>query len=262
MFIKTKILQVRHLSLSIIILLASLFISSCATNKSVLFKSKHDDILDTLKTVYVVNDKGVSDTYYRIKAQDIIAISNLQNLEFGVVGEVSSASSFTVDNDGTVNFPVLGKVTLAGLTKLEARAKLQDLYSNSLLKNPIIDLKIVNLKVTLLGDFGQRGKFLLEKEQTTLIDLLGDVGGLSPQADPRKIKIIRGDRNNPEIIYVNLQNINSLGSKRLILQNNDIIYAYRRKTHERAESFQNFNLFVQPALILFNTALIIYNLTK
>lgn len=253
----------RPLQVHAIFILLVILISSCATNKSTLFISNYDGILDTLKTVHVINSQGPEDPYYKLKFQDIIAVSNNQNLEFGASSEgVATITTYTIDDDGTANLPVVGKVQLAGLTRKEAQGKLQDIYSKSLLKNPIIDVKIVNLQVILLGEFGQKGKVLLSRDQTTLIDVLGEVGGLSPQADPGKIKIIRGDRRNPEIIYVNLRDINSLGSKKLILQNNDIVYVPKRKVYERTESLQNFSMFIQPALVLFNTALIIYNISR
>lgn len=245
-----------------IYLSALLLLSSCAVNQNALFVAKTDAIADTLSTVYVVNE-GVSDTYYRIKSQDQIAIRNLQNLEFGA-SETASAgtATFIVNDDGSLNLPVVGKTAIAGLTRSEAREKLQRIYEQQLLKNPIIDVSVVNLKVTLLGEFTSTGNYLLEKDNTTLIDILGESKGLTKQADTRRIKIIRGDRKNPEIIYVNLQNINSLTSPKLVLQNGDIVYAETRGLFKRQQNLQASMTIIQPLLVLVNTAVIIYNLSN
>jgi len=239
-------------------------LSSCATRyKDALFQSKTDFVTDTLKTIYVVNDHGPEDVYYRIKPTDILAIRNLQNNEFGAqgTGGQAAAASFSVEPDGTVMLPVIGKVEIAGLTRRGARQKIQDLYSKTLLKDPIIELMIINLKVTLLGEFAGKGNILLEKDNTTLVDILGQTGGLNAGANPENIKIIRGDRKNPEIIYVNLKNINTLGNPKLVLQNNDIIYAEPKSTGFN-QQIQTVMTYAQPILIFLNMFIVINSLTR
>ncbi|RZJ79264.1 MAG: hypothetical protein EOO47_11330 [Flavobacterium sp.] len=136
------------------------------------------------------------------------------------------------------------------------------LYKTKLLKDPIIDLSVVNLKVTLLGEFSKQGNFLLERENTTLIDIIGEAGGITKTADPKSLKIIRGDRSNPELIYVNLSDINSLASKKLTLQNNDIIILQQTRAAEKAEKIQNYNNIIQPVMIVFNLAILVFTLTR
>lgn len=249
-------------------------LSSCSIRKErSLFNAPTDIITDTLKQVYVVNDRGLSDGYYKIKANDFIAVQNLQNFEFGASEAASvnapiattantSTAGYQVDIDGRVDLPAIGKVEIAGLTRREAAIKLQNLYKEKLLKDPIIQVNIVNLKVTLLGEFAKQGNFLLEKDNTTLIDILGEAGGITKIADPKTVKIIRGDRSNPEIIYVNLNDINSLASKKLVLQNNDIIYIQTTKSAASAEKLQSISNFVQPVLVIINVALLILTITK
>ncbi|TCD02194.1 hypothetical protein EZ449_19245 [Pedobacter frigidisoli] len=258
-------------------LLSILFFSACSVRRErALFNAPTDIITDTLKQVYVVNDQGIGDLYYRIKPNDLLAVKNVQNPEFGAVGGSSStggsivgsttanssAQSYMVDLDGKVNLPAIGKVEVVGLTRREAAIKLQELYKTKLLKDPIIEVSVVNLKVTLLGEFARQGNFLLEKDNTTLIDIIGEAGGISKTADPKSLKIIRGDRANPEIIYVNLNDINSLASKKLILQNNDIIYLQTTKSAALSEKMQSYTNLVQPLLVVINLALLILTITK
>lgn len=245
--------------------------SSCSSRRQhSLFNAPSDIVTDTIKQVYVVNDQGISDNYYKIKIGDQLAIRNVQNPEFGAgntaVGGASGGSSgqlsFTVDLDGQVNLPAIGKVEVAGLSRRDAKIKIEDLYSSKLLKNPIIELTVVNLKVTLLGEFSRQGNFLLERENTTLIDIIGEAGGISKSADPKTLKIIRGDRSHPELIYVNLNDINSLASKKLILQNNDIIVLQQTKNAALTEKLQSYSNIIQPALVVLNLGILILSLTR
>lgn len=252
-------------------------LASCAARKEhSLFNAPSDVVTDTIKQVYVVNDQGISDAYYKIKVNDQLAIRNLQNKEFGAPGASNSSTagnqtasgsinntlSYLVDVDGKVNLPAIGKVEVSGLSRREAAIKIQDLYAKQLLRDPIIELSVINLKVTLLGEFSRQGNFLLERENTTLIDIIGEAGGINKTADPKTLKIIRGDRSHPEIIYVNLNDINSLASKKLILQNNDIIVLQQTKNSALSEKLTSVNSIVQPFLVVVNLAVLIFTLTR
>lgn len=266
--------------IALIVVLAVL--SSCGVRKErTLFNAPSDIVTDTIKQVYVVNDQGISDAYYKIKVNDQLAIRNVQNFEFGATGNTSGTSSNTsanaqnsssgsinnvlsypVELDGMVNLPAIGKVEVIGLTRREAAIKIQDLYKSKLLKEPIIELSVVNLKVTLLGEFSKQGNFLLERDNTTLIDIIGEAGGITKTADPKTLKIIRGDRAHPELIYVNLNDINSLASKKLVLQNHDIIVLQPTKSSATSDKLQSLNNILQPLLVVVNLAVLIFTVTR
>lgn len=270
----------RRLPFLIVIISFLFLISSCgARRERTLFNAPSDIVTDTIKQVYVVNDQGISDAYYKIKINDRLAIRNVQNPEFGATGSTNGISgsingqssssggtstvlSYPVELDGQVNLPAIGKIPVVGLSRREAALKIQDLYAKQLLRNPIIELSVVNLKVTLLGEFGKQGNFLLERENTTLIDIIGEAGGITKTADPKTLKIIRGDRSHPEIIYVNLNDINSLASKKLVLQNDDIIVLQQTKSSAATEKLQSYNNILQPLLVVVNLAVLIFTLTR
>lgn len=257
--------------LSIIILCGS-----CGARKEKsLFNADTDIVTDTIKQVYVVNDQGI-DSYYKIKVNDLLAIRNVQNKEWGAnsstmlasssssgtTGGINSVLSFEVEPDGKVNLPAIGRVEVAGLSRREAKAKIEEIYKAKLLPDPIIELNIVNLKVTLLGEFGRQGNFLLERDNTTLIDIIGVAGGITKNADPKTCKIIRGDRSKPEIIYVNLNDINSLASKKLVLQNDDIIVLQTTKGVAASDKLQGINNILQPLLVVVNLAVLIFTISR
>lgn len=259
----------------LLLIITCIFFSSCGTSSpQTLFNAATDVNAELIKDVYIVNDQGDGGSIYKIKVNDVIAINNLQNREWG--GSKTQASGTTVtsatsenittyriDVDGTANLPAIGKVLLVGLTRREATVKLQERYgSTEYLKDPIIDLSVVNLKVTLFGEFSKQGNFLLTKENTHLIEIIGEAGGLTKDADPKTLKIIRGNPSNPTTIQVNLNNLKSIGNKNLILQNNDIIYIQQTKNAVLAERLQRSNNIIQPLLVVVNLAVLIFTLTK
>lgn len=249
------------------VLCIALLGSSCSTRyKNALFTNKTDLVTDTVKTVYVVNSDEEAGGYYKIKANDILSIRNLQDIRYITATETQNGTTqltnYRVEDDGNVTLPVIGKVQVTGLGRKEAAAKIEEIYKQKLLKYPIIELTIVNLKVTLLGEFVKQGNYLLEKENTTLIDIIGEAGGISPKADAKTLKIIRGNRQNPQIIYVNLKDINSLARPELILKNNDIIYIEPQGIYNTQERVQSLSSVFQPVLIVLNTALLIYTFSR
>lgn len=208
---------------------------------------------------------------YKIQPQDILQVRNLQNISY-ITGDGGGGGSqggsggggqtYQVEEDGTVALPVIGHVQVAGLTRMEATKVIEDLYRKTLLKDPIIEVKIVNLKVTLLGEVKSQGNLPLVKDRTTLVEMIGEAGGLTDKANERNVQIIRGDPKSPQVITVNLRNINSISNPATILQNGDIVYVAQNKRAIRTDKLTNFSTIIQPALIVLNTALIIYTLAK
>lgn len=243
----------------LMLLLASLFMCSCSYKQQhALFKAD----------IPVTNTAVPNSTYaaYKIGPGDILQIRNLQNIKYITDEQPLSASgqniTYQVEEDGTVALPAIGRIEVAGLTKLQAARKIEELYKKSLLKDPIIDLKIINLKVTILGEVRTQGNYLLLKDKTNLVDMIGEAGGLTDKANEKTIQIIRGDKAHPQIIVADLNNIRTLANPELNLQNNDIIYVSQNKRTVRTDSMQNLSGIIQSALVFLNTALIIYTLTK
>jgi polysaccharide export outer membrane protein len=210
---------------------------------------------------------------YRIETQDLLQMRNLQNINyvFNIAGGGGSANggsaipqtqNYQVENDSTVALPVIGRVKVAGLTKSEATQKIQSLYARSVLKDPIIELKIVSLKVAVFGEVRTPGSFTLTSDKTTLLDVLAQAGGLTEKADEKKIKIVRGGLSNPHVLLFNLNDFRSVSNPAIIMQSEDIIYVAQNKRAIKNEKFQDASTIVQPALLLLNTVLIIFTLSR
>lgn len=250
-------------------LICLFFFSACSfKNREALLKTSYD--ADTIKTVFVLNPQEDTRNYYNIiKSEDELAISNLQDmdlivkkLEGGTASNGKIYSSFKVNADGEISLPKIGVLKVAGLTRIQAASVIQRSYEEKELSAPIIDVKIINAYVILLGEVAKQGKYIIDREDYELIDLLGDAGGVTPNADKKLLKIFRGDRSNPEVILVNLQDYNFLKNPKLKLRSRDIVYVEPKRMATTSQNLQAYSTFVQIGLFLINTVLIIYNLSK
>lgn len=237
-----------------------LILSSCSSkDASRLLTYPKSFNTDTLKTVAVFNNQN---TYseYKIKPYDKISIKNLQDPELLGARNVSLGTlnvSYQVNSIGEIVLPVIGAVKVEGLNKEQAKDKIEKLYGETLFKNPIIEITINNLKVTMLGAFKTEGNFELENQKIDLIDMIGKAGGISDEANVKKIRIIRGNRQKPELIVADLSNINTLSNPKLTLQDGDIIIAERNKFAVFSKNLIGIISIASIATLLLNTYIIL-----
>lgn len=204
---------------------------------------------------------------YRIHVQDVLQIRNMQNVKYIADDPTSTQGSrnadegqtYTVEPDGTVGLPVLGRIKIAGLTRFDAETKLDQLYGEKLIKDPVMQIKIINLKVTLMGEVRAPGNYPLLKDQTSLVEILGEAGGVTDKADAQTVKVVRGNPNNPQVFEVDLSKVNALS---FMMESHDIVYVVKNKHAIRNEKMQNFTTTAQPALLLLNTVLLAFTLAR
>jgi polysaccharide export outer membrane protein len=260
----------RYIIYTYLILGLFLICTSCSNKQyQVLFQQKNAISDSAYKSADTLRE-------YHIKAQDVIQVRNLQDTKYLVNNNPSTAintniltkgntagtdQDYQVDDDGTVILPAIGRIKIAGYTRIEAQKLVEEAYRKNVLVNPVIELKIVSLKVTMLGEIKGQGNYPLTKDHTKLIEMIGLAGGITEKANETNVKIIRGTEKNPKVILVDLGNIQSINDPRTVLQNGDIIYISQNKRAVRTDNQQTFiNTVFQPALLLFNTALIIFTL--
>lgn len=215
------------------LLLALLIFASCSyKRKNILFKTPKK--IKSKEAVATFNDKGEpipenKEIYFhRIKTGDRLKVTFLNNYDIGQAAFQSATSTanssaggegYLVNYDSTVTLPLIGRVNMVGLNRLEAAKKLENEYGKYVI-NPIIEVNILSLSVTMLGEIATPGKILLDKENTTLVDVIALAGGLKDPGKKNMIQIIRGK----EVIQVDLRKIESIYNKNLIVQDGDLIY--------------------------------------
>lgn len=206
---------------------------------------------------------------YLIQPQDLLQVRNLQYGNYSPQEtQVSSAATsgneaetYEVEPDSTIMLPLIGRIKVAGLSRPEAARHITNSYSREL-KDPIIALKIMNLKVTLLGEIKNQGNYNLVKDETSLVEVIGSAGGLTDKGNATNIMILRGPPEDRKVLTINLGNIHTLSNPDILLQNKDIIYVARHQRAVRAEKLQSLSAILQPVITFLNTIWMVHTLTR
>lgn len=252
-----------YLSLIIIVL------SSCGSRKNLLFNTGKEKHIPHVP-VYELKkgDDSTTNATQIIEVGDLLFLRNLQNNNLvsgigpGIMAAPVQSLDYKVEKDSMVTLPVIGRVKLGGMSIREAETKLNHLYKSELLNAPLITLQVSNAEVTFLGEFNKPGNYSLAKNQVHLLDLIGESGGFTTRANKKRIKIIRGNKLNPEVLSINLEDIQSLSDKRLYLMNHDVIYAEPKGIFNNLDQITPITSVLGIGLTILNTLLLINSLKK
>lgn len=150
--------------------------------------------------------------------------------------------TYLVNSDGTINYPILGRLEVAGKTRRELVDDLTEKVSQYVL-NPIITVRIMNFRVTVLGDVQRPGTFTVQNERITLPEALGLAGDMTIQGKRKNVKIIRDEEGVQKEYIINLTNKELFSSPVYFLQQNDIVYVEPNAAKIRSSSISTANTF-------------------
>ncbi len=208
---------------------------------------------------------------YRISANDLIEFKLYSNDGFKLTDVTSSpltttvqnvnqgGQQYTVDIDGFVKLPVLGRTLLKGLTVRQAEKDLEEKYSLYYIK-PFIIIKVTSRRVTVFpGEFGASKVIPLEHDNTTLFEALALAGGIAVDGKAYEIKLIRRNGEKTEVFHIDLSTISGLNEGNIILQANDVIYVENRLrvTSAVVNELAPFFSIISSVLVLYELELIL-----
>lgn len=216
-----------------------LLVSACVPNKKVVYLQKDDLKKKDVVLDSVVRKHDMRIREYRIQPLDLLSIRfesltdedfdfitrlypNVQQMGGGGGAGALFVNGFLVDNNGELEFPVAGKIRLAGLSLFEASAAIQDAFRRYL-KNPVVRVQLLNFRFTVLGEVNLENQVVSQNSRVTLMEAIGMAGGLTDMADRSKVKIVRQKGAESEIIYMNLLDENLIASEHYYLHQNDLI---------------------------------------
>lgn len=220
--------------ISILIIIGSL--GSCESRENMIYFQNIDGVDIEKETVFNSPKIQVGDILsISVSALDMEAVKpfNLPVVVYnnisGSVNGVPKQQGYRVLNNLKINYPIIGELEVGGLTIPEA----QDLVVSKLsgyIKNPIVNIEIINFKVTVLGDVSRPGTYQIENEQISILQALGLAGGLTIQGKRDRILVIRERSGQKEYKYVDLRDAKLLNSDYYFLQQNDVVYVEPNKT--------------------------------
>lgn len=130
---------------------------------------------------------------------------------------------YFVDQDGMIDFPVLGPLEVKGLTLEEAKAKIYE-HLEPYLKDPVVNMRFLNFKVTVLGEVNVPGTLRLTNKRVTLLEAIGMAGDLTDYANRNNILLIREEEGKRIFERFDLQKDEIFTSPYFYLKQNDVIY--------------------------------------
>jgi len=172
---------------------------------------------------------------------------------------VRTGSPYLVDLSGDIEFPVLGKIHLGGLTMEQARDTFKQRLSRHL-ANPIVNLRWLNFKFTVLGEVNHPATYTLPERSVSVLEAVGLAGDLTNYGNRKNILIIREQDGQREFGRLDLQDRNVFNSPFFYLKQNDVIYVepLKQKTGVVSDQATKVLPWVSAGAILTNVILLIF----
>ena len=183
------------------------------------------------ETVIQKNDLlNISVSSLDSKASEVFNAPNI--LSVNSSGSQGEILGYLVGPDGTIQFPILGSINAEGLTKEKLGAIIQKkLVDQDLLKGPIVSIRFINFRVTVLGEVKNPTVVNVPNEKISLLEAIGLAGDLTIYAKRDNILVIRENANgDKDIKRINLNSIELLSSQYYYLKSNDVVYVEPNKS--------------------------------
>lgn len=180
-------------------------------------------------------------------------LTNLFNLPYisRILGSSSDyysgsngVAGYTVDGNGTIDFPVVGEIKVAGLSRSEVEEKIKtELTSRNLVKDPVVTVDFMNLRVSVMGEVAHPGRFAIDRDHYTIMDAISAAGDLTVFGHRENVKVLRMEGDTRKTYVVNLCSAEEvLKSPAYYLQQNDIIYVEPNKVRARQSTVNGNNV--------------------
>lgn len=150
-----------------------------------------------------------------------------------------SLQGYLVDSDGNIDFPVVGSVHVAGLTRQQLVNTLKEKLA-TYLTDPIVTIKYLNFKVTVLGEVTRPGSFNIPNERITLLEALGMAGDLTVYGRRHNVLVIREENGQQNYYRVNMNTKEVFTSPVYYLQQNDVVYVEPNKAKATGGDYSSF----------------------
>lgn len=211
-------------------------LASCGTAKQVTYfqdikPGTEEQIKDSADIRLAPNDR--LSIVVSSKNQELALLFNLPTVSYRM-GQASSTvnnsngqvSAYTIDSNGEIDFPVLGKLKVAGMTREEVGEYVKGrLIDGNLLKDAVVTVELLNLYVSVIGEVNNPGRYVIDRDNMTLLDVLSQAGDLTIQGERQHVYVLRTQGNKQTSYEVNLCSLDDLqASPAYYVQQGDVVY--------------------------------------
>lgn len=250
----------------VILALVVLLLGSCVTRKNLTyFNTVEPSTADSINQVY----EPIVDPWVQVGSMmtitvaaldmDAVAPYNLPVTSFlnpgsNAISSTSNLQTYLVDEEGQIDFPMIGKVQVAGLRRSEVKTLMEEKLSAQL-RQPLVTVNVINQMVTVLGEVKTPGRYGIVNGRLTLPELLAAAGDLTPYGKRNNILLTREKDGKLEFVRLNLNDESIFSSPYFFLMPNDVVYISPNSV--RAISSQNVSLWLSMISTVASAATVI-----
>lgn len=193
-----------------------------------------------------------------------VNIFNEGGTSFDIAGSLGGSAGgagqkgFLVDPEGYIDYPVIGKVKVSGMTLRQVKDALSQKLK-ALVKDPVVEARIINYKITVVGEVGRPGSIIAPNHKISVVDALALAGDVPITGRKDNVLIIRETEGKREFARLNLNSRNVFSSPYYYLKQNDIVYVEPSRLR-RQESNEFLRFYLPTITTLMSTALAIYGI--
>ena len=242
---------------TLFIALGILSITGCVSKKDIIYFQNDEIDQSKVSNSYKTIIKPDDLLQITITALDTEAVRafNLAAVTYSTSSNsaigVAQQQNYLVDNNGEIDFPVIGKLKIGGLTRDELISLLKEKLDPDYIKNPNINVRLANYKVSILGDVRLPGSYTIPNERITILEAIALAGDLNISGKRQNILVIREEEGKKVQYKVDLLSKELFVSPVYYLQQNDVIYVEPNYARiQSASSNSNTGLFISITGVL------------
>ena len=162
-------------------------------------------------------------------------IGEQSNLSANLGSNTNGMSGYTVGSNGAIDFPIIGEVIIAGLTREQAADLIKErLVDSKQIKDPVVTVEFMNLGFSVLGEVVRPGRYAIDRDRFTVLDALSRAGDLTIDGQRENVTLLRSEGGRDQAYQINLLNAESLyASPAFYVQQGDIIYVTPNERRQR-----------------------------
>lgn len=237
----------------VLIVLLSLF-GSCASKKDLVYFQPDSVALNTSYELNAPTLQPGDILTISVTADDLRATEPFNQINAYQSGTPQNANPFlptySIDNEGYIDFPKIGKIKLSGLTRTQAVDQIRNEVSKYIV-NPGVNITIRNFRVTVLGEVAKPGTYTIDNDRITLLEALGLSGDLTINGVRKNILVIREQSGKKNEYRIDLTKREALNSPVYYLAQNDVVYVEPNGAKIQSSKYtQNTSIFVSIASLI------------
>lgn len=224
----------RHLASKSFVLLLLLLLASCASNKKILYLQDTSGLNASVQSYANVIEPD--DNVLITVTADEPELATPFNMMYLTAKSTETRSTNTeslmgyfVDQNGEIDFPVLGKIKIAGMTRIDAEDKIKQLLKPHI-RNAGVNLRVMNFKISVLGEVKSPGVQKVEGDRITILEALAGAGDLTIYGKRNEILVMREEGGIRTINELDITSTDVVNSPYFYLSHNDVIYVKPNKT--------------------------------